>query len=567
MGRDPTEGDAVVFDLVEGDAVDVPSPAVEGSGNGPGGTPAGDRAGDEVGDGAFDGAGSDTPVAMAPFGPVRWLRPLVPIAAVVAIAVGTGFALEGVRDAERMDRIREVNGGVVDLSAPLEEVWQWEGDVGSGGPVDDWGMAHVAALGGLLAFVSGDELLALDPATGAEMWAIPLGDDPDCGPAGYPGWDAVDTETVVCLQGRGGEREVMTVGPEGVVSGWRPLDAADTRRYGSARPGPDGTVLRADRVGPVSAMNLGDAACSPSGDCTGTVESGRDIRLRAEDAATGAERWTVSVPFRATAAEGCNVWMDGAWGGVSDPVTDENLLQPDLFGARIGSDVVALYGCGAGGSVTSDGVLFHGADQPAQSRVTGLSTGGYVAAGLDLTTSSVLYSADGAALMTADGSMTEALVTTGAGTLLGWDDGARGVRAYAPDGTLLWDRVLRSEVVLFAAEVGETAVVLTDSGAARGLNLATGEQRWTQELSEGADEAPWGAGLFLLRAFTDGRHVLLLLSDEAGSFDLVSLDTVSGDLVWEEPMADTVSLRQSAALLAVGGHLLALSPSGVHGLG
>lgn len=554
MGREPEDGDAFVFDLVDDDLVDHPV-ADRGTTVAPAGP-----------DGAPDVDAREGPAV--PAGPPRWLRPLLPVAAVLAIVLGTGFALDGARDAERMDRIRGVSGGVLDVSTPLGELWTWDGDVGSRGSVDDWGTVQVAALGDLLAFVSDGELVALDPASGAEVWAIPLGVAPDCGPTGYPGWEEIATATLVCLQGADSEREVIAVGPEGVASAPRVLDPADTRRHGTARPGPSGTVLRADRAGADSAVDLGDAECTTSGECTGTVEDGPDIVVRAEDAVTGAELWSVTVPFTPTPAADCNPWQGAMWGGdgPSSPVGEENRLSLAAFGARIGPGLVDLYGCGVNDSITPDGELLDGVGAPGAGRVTGLSSGRYIASGFDAAGRTVLYSADGDVLRTIPGFAVEAHVVAGSGMLLGWDERVPGVHAYDPDGTRSWDGSPQLGNVQFAAEVGETAVVLDDGGVVRGLDAATGDERWTTDLSDGSDGPPSG-DRFLIQAFTDGRHVLLVLHDDGGSFDLVSLDAASGELEWEETMADALSLRQNAALVPVGGHLLALTPVGVRGLG
>jgi hypothetical protein len=560
MGRDPAGGDAFVFDLIDDDAggdgmsdsLSHPYPSR------PEGAPDG---GPDDASESRDGASGDPVV---PTGATRWLRPLAPVAAVLAVVLGTGFALDGVRAAEQLDRIREVRGGVADLSIPLVERWAWDGAVGTGGFEAYWGSVQVAALGDRLVFVSDDELLALEPASGAEAWSIPLGDDPDCGPTGYPGGADITTASVVCLQGAPEEREVMVVGPDGTASEPRILDPADTRRYGAARPGPDGTVLRAQRVGDTSAVDLGDAVCSPTGDCTGTVESGRDITLRAEDAVTGAERWSVTAPFVATPAADCNPWQGGPWGEVSDPVSGDP-LQPDAFGARISGDLVALLGCGANASITSDGELLRGAAPPGAGGIVGLSTGGYLASGFDRTTDTVVYSADGEVLETVAGYAAEADVVDGSGLLLGWAEEAPGVHAYEPDGTPRWD-VRESGAFQFAAEVGETAVVVASGGEVHGLDVATGDRRWVLDITKGADRESSDVR-FLFQAFTDGRHALLLLHNESGRFDLVSLDTVSGELAWDVPIADVLGPVQDASLVAVGGRLLAVTQGSVRGLG
>lgn len=72
----------------------------------------------------------------------------------------------------------------------------------------------------------------------------------------------------------------------------------------------------------------------------------------------------------------------------------------------------------------------------------------------------------------------------------------------------------------------------------------------------------------MTRAFTDGRFLLLLLPREAGGVGVVSLDAASGELAWDwSAMKDDVDLPHEASFLSIGGHLLAVSPMGVTGLG
>ncbi|MFD2794190.1 PQQ-binding-like beta-propeller repeat protein [Promicromonospora vindobonensis] len=560
MAGDPEEEGALVFDLVDDDAVAAEVPSGQVSAGGPGAADGPDSV-----QGSSEGEESSGEPRLGGALGVR-LRLLAPVAAVLAIALGTGYVLDGVREAARIERIRAVGGGVVDVSAPVAELWEWQGNVGLRGSAGEGGIAQVAALDGLLVFVSESDLLALESATGDERWKIPLGEDPECGPAGYPGWEATATATVVCVSGPGAGREVIAVGPDGVPSAPRALGAADLARYGAARPGPDGTVLRAERFGPDSALDLGDAACAPTGECTGTVESGRGITVRAEDAVTGAERWTVTAPFVATPAGDCTTPRNRTWAGTAGPADLDAVLDPEAFGAQIGTGRVDLYGCGANASITAEGALLRGVSEPGDGRIAGLTTGGYVASAHGSATHSIVYSADGEALESIAGSPFEASVVDGTGTLLGSDESGSGLHAYEPDGTPRWRGSSESRFVWFAAEVGETAVLLDEDGAVHGLDVTTGDERWVWAPAERADAAPlWAA--FPYRAFTDGRQVLLHLEDEAAGATLVSLDAASGDLVWDAALADLLHLRQSTSLVSVDGNLLAVTPGGVRGLG
>jgi outer membrane protein assembly factor BamB len=556
MAGDPEEDGAFVFDLVGDDAV------------------AGPESGPESGPGSGPGSGRGSAGVEEPSGgPVLGgalgarLSLLAPVAAVLAIALGTGYVLDGVREAARIDRIRAVGGGVVDVFSPVAELWEWEGGVGFSGSAGEGGIAQVAALDDLLVFVSEGDLLALESASGAEAWQIPLGDDPECGPTGYPGWEAIATATVVCLSGPGADREAIVVGPDGVPSSPRALGAADLARHGSARPGPDGTVLRAERVGSDAALDIEDAACAPTGECTGTVESGRGIAVRAEDAVTGAERWTVTAPFVATPAGDCTTPRNRTWAGTAGPASLDDVLDPEAFGAQVGTDRVDLYGCGANASITAEGALLRGAAEPGDGRIASLTTGGYLASAYSAARhDNIVYSAEGAALTTIAGRPFEASVVDGTGTLLGVDEGGSGLRAYEPDGTPRWAGTYEARFVWFAAEVGETAVLLDEDGAVHGLDVTTGDERWVWTAAERADSTPlWNA--FPYRAFTDGTQVLLYLEDAAGSATLASLDAVSGSLVWDAAMADVLHLAESTSLVSVDGNLLAVTPGSVRGLG
>ncbi|MEU4360831.1 PQQ-binding-like beta-propeller repeat protein [Promicromonospora sp. NPDC023987] len=561
MAGDLEEDGAVVFDLVDDDAVDGDAP----SGHAPAGRAG--AAGADL-DGARGSSADETSSGWSLLGGalgVR-LRLLAPAAAVLAIALGTGYVLDGVREAARVDAVREVGGGVVDVSAPLTELWEWEGAVGSGIFGAEGGPAQVAALGDLLVFMSEDDLLALEPASGAEAWAIPLGEDPECGPTGYPGWEPVATATVVCVSGPTADREVIAVGPDGVPSAPRALDPADLARYGSARPGPAGTVLRAARAGTGSAPDGGDARCATPDECTGTVESGQDIVVRAADAVTGEERWTVTAGFVATPAAACTTRRSRTWDGTISLASGDDALDREAFGARIGTGHVDLYGCGANASITAEGALLRGVGEPGAGRIAGLTTGGYVASAYGSATHNTVYSADGEALAELVGYPFEASVVDGVGTLLGADESGSRLHAYEPDGTPRWAGAAGSRFVWFAAEVGDTAVLLADDGAVHGLDVSTGRERWVWTPAERAEDAPpWNGSDY--QAFTDGRHVLLRLPDAVRGTALVSLDVASGEHLWDAALADVLRLRRDTSLVAVDGNLLAVAPEGVRGLG
>jgi hypothetical protein len=556
MARDPGEGEAFVFDLVDDDG-EVPSAPL-----GP----------DTDSDGDPDGVGPEGVGAEADEPPLSGvlgsrLRTLAPVAAVLAIALGSGVAVDGMRDVARVERIREIPGGVVGVSAPLHELWTWTG------PEDSEWFA-TADLDGILAFRSGQELIGLDPASGERAWSVPLGANPACGPVGYPGMRGHATSSLVCLQGVGTGREAITVGPGGVASEPRTLDAADDRRYGTARPGPDGTVLRAKRLGPESAIDAGDARCRvTTGECSGTVEAGRDLQLRAEDATTGEERWRVTIPFRATAAQECNAWFGEPWEGWED-VQGEEALAPDAFGAQIVSGIVDLWGCGIWTAVTSDGVLLRTDGMAGSGTAVSLGNGGYagqtttdVSQASEGSTHTTLFGPDGDVVGRIAGSVAVPRTTDDpdAMTLLGYGESGYRLISYAVDGTTRWGVDIADGAPELLAQVAGTLVTASWTGSVRGFDLATGAERWTWEPGETAGTESFGSG-YATQAFTDGQFVLLVLQSESGTMELASLDATSGELAWDWTTAD-VELPQEALLLSVGGHLLALTPEGITGLG
>ena len=557
MARNPDRDSVFVFDLVEHDAADAGVPLATSLGDDTG------RAGG-VDDG--DPRAGELPRSS------RWLsggwRAAAPAAAVLAIVIGTGFASDGMRDGARLEQMRDVVGGVADLAVPLEETWVWEGEVG-GGPNRSGQEDMVGVLGRLLVFESDGELVALEPGTGKEAWVVPLGDDAECGPMGgslYVGPLADPVSAVVCLQGRATDREAVLVRSDGEVPPARALDPGDTRRYGAPRPGPDGTVLRATRVGPELKVDLGDATCDAStGECSGMVEAGRDVELRAEDAVTGEARWSVTAPFRAADPGQC--WRT-EWEDLGNIMTFDGSIYPDAFGAWITTDLVNLHGCGVGAAVTPEGAVLGTAAEWGMAEVESLGADRYARVDYGRETRTLVYSGDGTVTGEFPGQVAGPRVADGSGPamLLGTDQTGQRLRAYAADGTRLWDIGGFGADRPYLAQVGETAVVdaAVEGVDVRGLDVATGAERWRWDGSADGD------GVF--QVFTDGRSVLLLLIDyESGASEMVSLDAATGEVLWREGgrhvWDDSGRPGTVATLMAVDGHLLEVAGDGVRGLG
>ncbi|MEU4360833.1 PQQ-binding-like beta-propeller repeat protein [Promicromonospora sp. NPDC023987] len=586
MARDPDEGDAFVFDLVDDDAAAGAASAGPAGPDGAGADGAGADGADADGTDATDGPGGTGPAEADPAAsgsPGRRRRATAQVAAVLAVVLGTGLAVESMQDHARIERMRAIPGGVADVSSPLEETWAWHGAVGPGG-----GTTEVAVLGDVLAFESDGELVALDPATGEEAWTVELREDAECGPTAAPFRSDLVTSSLVCLQGKGAEREVIVVGPRGAASPPRALDATDTRRHGPPRVGPDGTVLRAERVGPLSAIDVTGARCTDGGECTGTVESGRDLVLRAEDAATGTERWTVTVPFRPADAMQCARTFGGSWSGSENRLVFSGALAPDAFGGWASPDRIDLNGCGIQAGVTPRGAVLGTELEPGTGNVTSLGAGRYAVSSFAGAVRASLHAPDGDVVGEVTGYPLAPLATDAVEptTLLAVDEPGRRLRAYGPDGTPRWDITLQSSGQEFLAQVGDTAVVTTGAGSVRGLDLATGAEQWDwggSRPAAGGDGGYFGT-VYVAQAFTDGESVLLLIEGESGGAEsLVALDAVSGAVVWERSGGgetdvfgpadggpadgDPPGQDISGYLAAVDGYLLEVAPGGVRGLG
>ena len=138
MPRDRDEGSAFVFDLIEHDEPDLEGPAARLGA---------DATAQVAAPAAADDADQE-PDALPAYGAGAWLRTVPTVAAILAIGLGTGIASDGVRDAARIERMRDFGGAVEDVSTPLTEKWAWEGAVGVG---QAWDGTEAMVLGDLLA--------------------------------------------------------------------------------------------------------------------------------------------------------------------------------------------------------------------------------------------------------------------------------------------------------------------------------------------------------------------------------------------------------------------------------
>ena len=292
--------------------------------------------------------------------------------------------------------------------------------------------------------------------------------------------------------------------------------------------------------------------------------------VRAEDAVTGEERWRVTVPFRSTPADQCGNWYGTSWDGSSTAVDLSSMLDAGSFGARITDRLVQLYGCGIEAAISSDGVLLGTDIEPGTGNVESLRNGGYTGYTYGEDVRTVLYDAAGTAVGEIDGFAAEPTAVDGSGPdmLLGVGESGARVAAYDADGTPRWDAGVTTDAQNFLAQVAGTAVILTGGGTVRGLDLASGEERWAWEST---DPDEYAGDLYVARSFTDGQYVLLVVENGYGSAGLVSLDVVSGEAAWEQ-LGDEAPVAGAdqgggSALLAIDGNLLEVMPDGVRGLG
>jgi hypothetical protein len=261
-------------------------------------------------------------------------------------------------------------------------------------------------------------------------------------------------------------------------------------------------------------------------------------------------------------------WEDPSYGSAFD-----GEVHADAFGAQITADLVQLYGCGVAASVTPDGVLLGPELESGTGYVESLGLGGFSWLDYSGPARTIVYADDGAVVGEVAGYVRGPRVADGTGpdTLLGTDETGGRLRAYDADGAPRWDVEAPAPEPPFLAQVGRTVVVTAQDTDVHGLDVDTGVERWRWDGSAEGDG--------VLQTFTDGRAVLLLLNQpESGASRMVSLDAATGELLWKE--GDEAAARTidpatgvldeevpAPTFVAVDGHLLEVSRSGVRGLG
>lgn len=547
----PAKQESVVFDLVEEHG---PDGGAYDDANGAADSPA-----DEV------GRGPDIPAE-------PWPQPLVMLsrvsrrtwvltAAAVAIGVVTVTAVDLVRDHRRAELMRTSPVGVESLAHPPAETWAVPFDTPVA-PGEGMSMTQqVVIMDGLLVVPPTnaqsywvdpapgpggpvppgfEEVVAIDPASGGVAWRVPLGERPLCGPTGYDA--STSTEVLVCVHGADDAREVLAIAPDGSTR----TRSAELAEGEHVFPGPDGTAVRAVRTGDPA----GVVECDVSGTCSsGYLTPGRDVRVTAEDAGTGAERWTSTVAFDPMNSMNCQGTPDsGDWH------TADSAMDPDEVTVSAGAETVVVDGCGVSATLSASGIrldLVGGTDRTAPAWVTELGPGRFAVQGEGMGTTVVDEA--GTTLHTLDGWIRTDATSPDAPADLWFvqtTTEAWGFEAVRADGSVAWSERYGQSVLL----AGRDVVVVGRGNRVVGLERATGAELWSwgsEDLTE----------MIRFRALTDGEAVALEYLSRDGSDDglLVTLDLDTGKQLWHLPL--------TGPAIAVGGHLVEFTPEGVRGLG
>ncbi|WP_129782705.1 PQQ-binding-like beta-propeller repeat protein [Promicromonospora panici] len=529
----PDKKESVVFDLVED--------------NGPA----------DAADGGPDAAGTEPSLLSRLPRPSR--RTWVIAAAVVAAVAVTLVSVDLVRDHRRAELMRTSSVGVASLADPPEPTWTVPFDVPTGRASDAHLGQQLVVMDGLLVLPPTSTpgypadsatgvfeapprftgVVAVDPGSGEVAWRIPVDENPECGPSGYDA--SISTEVLVCVHGPDVDRQVLTITPDGTTRS-RPLDLVEGERV---FPGPDGMVVRTVRTGDP----IGYLACDEAGNCPPRIlDEGRSLRVAAEDAGTGAERWTSVIEFDPTISDSCQTWPADI-----DSTPDEPTYDPDLTTVSVGAESVVVAGCGLAATLSVDGTRLDLAGDlldPAQVWVTELGSGRFAVEGDAAQT--VVVNADGKILRTVQGRMSSGPAAPDAPDDLWFVTRTSGVgfAAVREDGSEAWTALQESRVALAARDV----VVVNRENRLLGLDRATGAKMWGW-----ADDDPRGLANF--RTLTDGEAIAvqLLPQDGVGEGVLVAIDLGTGEELWEVPL--------TGAVVAVDGQLVEFTSDGVRGLG
>ena len=480
-------------------------------------------------------------------------------AAVVVLAVVAGVLV----DAELRHRaLLATPGGVRSLAEKPTEQWSID--------LEDPISATLVQMPGVLAVVGGGEVRGVDPASGEVRWTVEVGEEGlSCGPVaglGSYGPGAVEpADPLVCVSSSGaGKQDVTVIDPDG---------ATKTRAVDS-----DAVIVPAAGGGLVSfELTGGDQERRPMVvDKLGVPHLpkgfvGPDLVVRTEDARTGAERWSETVPFDAPRPESCVSY-------------DQNEPTLDVAGALswdVRDALVEVQGCGVSAAFLRDGTRLDdpkdSADPPANgmdmASFAPLPDGGWVAPGTESTDAGapndVVHLPDGGSVTLA-GQVLVPWASDGRDPGLVLERVGTGTEARSTDegdaGARLWTAPRLAATTLLA-RVSGTAVVVDEEGAVRAIDLGTGADWWTLDpevLSLGG--MAWVAQSLVFGAYTDGDTLLLPASaeadGEASGLRLLAVDLRDGSVRWEIEQETPYT-----QLVSVDGYLAQITQQGVVGLG
>jgi outer membrane protein assembly factor BamB len=493
---------------------------------------------DTSGDGSYPGGRTPEPPRPSWFarrvaGPVRarWrglprrTRVAAVAGTVAVVLVGTGGAvvLDAWADAARAERMAALPGGVIDLSAPLEQTWEVATDSGVLALLD----------GGLLVTLVGTKVLAVDAATGEVAWRQELGQMIECGTADVWGTGStlVPQATVTCLVGRP-ERSVVVLGSDGEVVGRRDLGV--TTLMDSSEPAVrefvmvtgDGGIMVGDQVDLELSSDDPQEALEEL-EALRTDGTWRDPALRIEDALTGEVRGQGELTLEtADDLAACAAYADDGEAGI--------WISGGAFGDAVGGGAT-LSLCNedlliaADGTVSADGL--YGRDVLGGWRVELTEEG------------STVLGPDGEEFVVEGHVLSAGAADTLGGPFLAAT--ASGTAAHAEDGGELWAIRDGVQVHNLLAHVGGVFVVQLAGGRVAALDAATGEERWNRELDPDAD-----AFGYPMMSLTDGGTVLLVVGG-GNMARLVALDPVDGRALWESEIEGDTS-----QVLAVDGQVV-----------
>lgn len=483
----------------------------------------------------------------------------VGVAAVVVLVVAAGVLVD---TQLRYRALLATPGGVRSLEEKPAEQWSID--------LDDPISATLVQMPGVLAVVGDGLVRGVDPASGDVRWTAEVGEGLSCGPVaglGSSGPGAVEpADPLVCVSSPGaGDPHTTVVDTDGAVA-TRELDPGVV-----AVPAAGGGLVSFELTGgdqerrPVVVDKLG-VPHLPKG------FAGPDLVVRVEDARTGAERWSATVPFDAPRPESCVSY-------------EQNEPMLDVAGALhwdVRDDLVEVQGCGVSAAFLRDGTRLDDPEDAADPPASGMDVasfaplpgGGWVAPGTASTESGVLndvvHLPDDGGSVTLDGQVLVPWASDGRdpGLLLervgtktvarSTDEGDAGER--------LWTAPRLAATALLASVSG-TAVVVDEEGAVRAVDLGTGADRWTLDpevLSLGS--MAWVAQSVVFGAYTDGETLLLPVSaspdGEASGLRLLAVDLRDGSVRWEIEQETPYT-----QLVSVDGHLAQITQQGVVGLG